>query len=679
MVRTAFLIGNKSYAQKGQCVNWWEDIANAFHDVDVAHDILEECGFECEVPFKDATAADLRSLPRLTAQSLQNTHSSLSLWLYSGHGVTVAGRLYLIPADFAKELPYMPVSTLLSSVLSLLASLSLSPSHVELCPGHLSWIVLVVLCLLGWIAVGRWSLRALWQVLTWHPLAEAVCFDDLEADLANIHETHRASRAVFVFLLDCCREHRQFGRWHQLLMWWQGLGCSVDQHKASSRSSRPNFFTVFACESGRCAFYYDKESSHGFLVAAFLETLRKRGSGRCSLDCVFQGICSHMHDVRTSCGFGRQKPCIYSTAYAMSKDILFVDPSTSNSSPVPTLLVSMSKARMIQWAASDVDVLRKHRASFSLRRRQQLVCSAALSEEARAIMILRDVAVEKTSRQRRFLRTVDYVTAIRSHGVRPRNVHCVMCMINIMQAKYLCDKATVLVTDAVFANQSRRNSNLASAERKIGRIECLVEKVVCEVEACSVEPFFRGRVEEIIAGSLAVQLLKKLATLKAQPHFLRWAGFLRGAGALKQAVCKALRGVIPAGAPLAAFIVAGGLVGRSRCCAGRARCLGGRAVHHQRWWVRGPAEARRLHLGGRGGGIWGALVVIAQWSCHVDAASRCASPRPGRGAAALRPSGGGFSTRAAARFIETHESARLIFAMRCMLMRRDHFLRMRQG
>ena len=38
---------------------------------------------------------------------------------------------------------------------------------------------------------------------------------------------------------------------------------------------------------------------------------------------------------------------------------------------------------------------------------------------------------------------------------------------------------------------------------------------------------------------------------------LRWAGFLRGAGALKQAVSKALRRVIPAGAPLAAFIVAG--------------------------------------------------------------------------------------------------------------------------
>ena len=101
---------------------------------------------------------------------------------------------------------------------------------------------------------------------------------------------------------------------------------------------------------------------------------------------------------------------------------------------------------------------------------------------------------------------------------------------------------------------------------------------------------------------------------------LRWAGFLRGAGALKQAVSKALRGVIPAGAPLAAFIVAGGSVGRSRCCAGRAWCLGGRryiisagglaALRRLVACILGP---RRGHLGRVGRDRAVVVVLTSTW------------------------------------------------------------------
>ena len=274
MVRTAFLIGNKTYARKGKCVIWWKDIPTAFHDVDVARDILEDCGFECATPMKDATSAELRALPLRTAGSLRDTHSPLCLWLYSGHGVTYAGRLYLIPSDFQMKLPAKPVWSFFASPVAMLAFWLYTTHGRELCQWYLFWTALATFCLLEWMAVAQWALKVCWQILTWHPLADSVCFDDLEAQLANIHETHRASRAAFVFVLDCCREHRHFGRWHRLLLCWQGVGSAAPQCRASSKSTRPNFFTVFACEQGRAAFY--KQCSHGFLVSALIETLRDR-------------------------------------------------------------------------------------------------------------------------------------------------------------------------------------------------------------------------------------------------------------------------------------------------------------------------------------------------------------------------------------------------------------------
>ena len=179
------------------------------------------------------------------------------------------------------------------------------------------------ICLLSWLAVGWWAFNEFWQILSWHPLAKAVCFNDLEVKLADIHATHRATRAAFVFLLDCCREHRQFGRWHRWLLWLRGFGSPVCKQQTSGRNTRPNFFTLFACESGRLAFY--NPSLHGFLVSAFLQTLRDCGSRKCTLDYVFEGICSHMKNLKTSYGLGRQKPCIYSTAYPLSKRILFLE------------------------------------------------------------------------------------------------------------------------------------------------------------------------------------------------------------------------------------------------------------------------------------------------------------------------------------------------------------------
>ena len=228
-----------------------------------------------------------------------------------------------------------------------------------------------------------------------------------------------------------------------------------------------------------------------------------------------------MKDVRASCGFGRQRPCIYSTAYSLSKEILFVNPAVCRNSPAPTLLASMSKPRLVQWVADDVDFLRKSRASlhrlilFGHRRRHQLSRRPRLSEDARAIIILNDVAHVVALGKRRSVQRLEYVTSTRRQG--SSNVQCVLCMIDIMQAKYLCDKTTVLITDAFFANDPNRQKNLQSAQRSFGRIDSLIEKIVSVLDSCSMEPFFRGRLEEIIAGRLAVQLLEQMTRLEEQP------------------------------------------------------------------------------------------------------------------------------------------------------------------
>ena len=91
-------------------------------------------------------------------------------------------------------------------------------------------------------------------------------------------------------------------------------------------------------------------------------------------------------------------------------------------------------------------------------------------------------------------------------------------MINLTQAKYLCDKATVLVVKAVFASPAERTSSFQSVDRKLGRVERLVDKVLTVVAACQLEPYFRGRTEEVLAGRLAVQILKKMMMLIAQPQ-----------------------------------------------------------------------------------------------------------------------------------------------------------------
>ena len=116
MVRVAFLVGNKTYTRNDHQTNWWEDVSAAFRDVDVAYDLLEERGFDCEAPMKDATACMLRLLPGCCAEKLRNTFSSLCLWLYSGHGMTFAGRLYLIATDFALTVEKFPFRTLVDEL-----------------------------------------------------------------------------------------------------------------------------------------------------------------------------------------------------------------------------------------------------------------------------------------------------------------------------------------------------------------------------------------------------------------------------------------------------------------------------------------------------------------------------------------------------------------------------------
>ena len=201
----------------------------------------------------------------------------------------------------------------------------------------------------------------------WHPLTKAVCFEELEAELTNVHSTHYASCATFVFVLDCCRlsAYEHFTWWHRLLLWWKGVGAGspTSLFVPSYKSTRPNFFQVFACESGRAAFT-SLLLQHGFFAEALVKTLRGCRSNRCTLDYVFEGICRHMHDAY---GRGKQRVCINSTAYASSKCILFLDPSKPTCQSAPTLLTSMAKSRLMQWSASELDIFRKHRASQSLR------------------------------------------------------------------------------------------------------------------------------------------------------------------------------------------------------------------------------------------------------------------------------------------------------------------------
>ena len=383
---------------------------------------------------------------------------------------------------------------------------------------HEAGVLVVLCCFLGWVAVGRCSCRSFVEGLIWHPLAKAVCFEELEAELTNVHATHHASCATFVFVLDCCRVsvYEHFTWWHRMLLWGKGVGVGSPTSllDSSYKGTRPNFFQVFACESGRPAFT-NLVLQHGFFAEALVKTLRGCRTHRCTLDYVFEGICLHMHGIY---GRGKQRICVHSTAYASSKSILFLDPTETTCRPAPTLLASIPKSRLMQWSTAELDIFRKHRASQSLRRRKRLVNHPSLSEDARAIMILQNVRSERTGRRHRFLKTAEFVSAIRGHSVRPCNIQGLLCMINLTQAKYLCDKATILVVNAAFANPSERASSFQSVERKLGRVERLVDKVLTVVDACEMEPYFRGKTEEVLAGSLAVRILKKMMMLLAQPQ-----------------------------------------------------------------------------------------------------------------------------------------------------------------
>ena len=238
-----------------------------------------------------------------------------------------------------------------------------------------------------------------------------------------------------VFAGNCCREHlRHLDNGTVFCYGGRVLEVQYASAKLPAETLARTFFSVFASEYGRLAFY--DPASHGFLVAAFLKALQGCGSQRCSLHYALEDICIRMRPGQ-GISDARQKPCIYSTAYGLAKNILFLDPTLPDSVPAPTLLVRMSRARLMQWTAVEMDIFRKHRAASSLRRRQQLVRHSALSTDVRALMLLRDVAVEKTHGKPRYLKTTEFFNSIRRHGVRPRNIPTVVCMINIIHAKYL--------------------------------------------------------------------------------------------------------------------------------------------------------------------------------------------------------------------------------------------------
>ena len=78
-----------------------------------------------------------------------------------------------------------------------------------------------------------------------------------------------------------------------------------------------------------------------------------------------------------------------------------------------------------------------------------------------------------------------------------------------MQAKFLCDQSLALLGKAITTSFS---APVQSVERKLRRVDHLLQKLVSLMDMHSSDPYLRGRVEEVIAGSVAVRILKDLHT-----------------------------------------------------------------------------------------------------------------------------------------------------------------------
>lgn len=518
LTRVAFFVDNYQYAKNGW--GYWQDLAGRHDAWDKACKRLEKMSFKCAIPRKNVTGEDLRQLPEKMAAALRNTHGALGLAGYSGHGMVYRGRLYLIPTDNPETLKTLPQAFTISSGFTLLTYLG-AFLYCNFWFWEYSWLLsgarfLMMAGFLRFILsrFPSWLLLA-WQKLTWHPLLQAYCLDELEAKLANVHDTHGARYATFFLVLDCCRDCGRLSWWHQVLLRLQASEKPATV-KQSYKSSRPNFFQIYACEDGRQAF--GCPDSHSHLIESFLKALSGVKHG-CTLD----DLLNHIDEsIRASCSLGLQKFCTYSTSYRLAKQIIFWNGLTQAAPEArPTLMTSMRKSKLFSLKPSEQHLFQRYRHSRDVQERRQIISLPALSEDLRALLLVRSLAEKRSATgAKRFLSTAVCSRAIKRQGLKLHNVELVICEVNMMQAKFLCDKCLALLGQAILARSRHREDSIRSVDRKMRRVDSLLARVWNVLDQHSADPYLQGRVEEVIAGSIAVHLFKGMLSGQSFWHSL---------------------------------------------------------------------------------------------------------------------------------------------------------------
>lgn len=297
------------------------------------------------------------------------------------------GRLYLIPTDHADRLPGLQRWFLAGLLLVISSSVFAALGLPWLM--HQAGLVMLATQVLGWGALALWFVRATWHQVTWHPLSNAYCLDHLEAELAGIHVTHAASNATILLVLDCCRDYGRLSCWHRFLL---HLTCDKPLVvKRSRQTSRPNFKKTFACEDGFQAL--GPPFGCGYRTQAFLQALKTLRPGG-SLD---ELLATMDQNVRESCR-GLQKICVYSTSYRLSKQIIFWD-EQADVVAVPTLL-TMRKSHLLSLKPSELRLFHRYRQTSDPKERKEIVLLPTMSDDLRAMLLLRSLADKKSARGR---------------------------------------------------------------------------------------------------------------------------------------------------------------------------------------------------------------------------------------------------------------------------------------
>ena len=487
--RVAFLVDNFRYGNA-----YWADLNGDHNTVDELFDLLDARGFRCEKPRTNVHGEGLQLLSAQIANSLRNTCGALALVCFFGHAMMFNGHLYFIPSEHAETsgLPGPSMPRLFALSLAIFMG-------IFQWRGVCGWGFETLGCAVGVLVLWKF-LHVPLKKITRHPLSKALRFDQLEAQLANIHITHQARNATFVFLLDCCREYRRLSLWQRFLLGLQREGA---QAKRSYNNFRPHFFRVFACEEGRLALGF--EYSCGYLTYAFRKTLLDIEKQVCTLDEVLRGI---EKNIRTCCSRGLQQLCVYSTSYRLAKDITLFDISSDAPSQAgPTLLTSMKKNQLENLKPGEHRLFHLHRTSWDPHQRKRVFSRlGSASDDLRALLLLR------TLPRQRFLKTATFVEALKRHSLRPSMVQRIFCELQLMQAKFLCDKSIALLSQGITSRSPNhiKLKRMESIDRKLYRIERLTARAVHVFDQHCTDAYLRGKMEEVIAGSIAVHVLKPL-------------------------------------------------------------------------------------------------------------------------------------------------------------------------